>query len=382
VPVAVVAFCAAPVLAHAWMAAGSRAIVASFAPYGAFVVVLAALFVTSGGIVVEGTLGSTPRANTALLAVGSVLASVIGTMGASILLIRPFLEANRGRVSRVHLVPFFVILVGNVGGLLTPLGDPPLLLGYVSGVPFFWCLRLLPAWCVYVGSLLVTFYVVDRRAGGSRREGELEDHTRAVEPLRIRGIHNVALLLAIGPATLLSPRTREIALVGIAVLSMVSTPPALRRKNGFSLAPIIEVAYLFAGIFACLGPVQEAVATAAPTLPIRTAWQLFWASGIFSSVLDNAPTYATFAALARGLPAHGDLVAGADPVRLAAVSIGSVVMGATTYVGNAPNWIVRAIGMREKFPVLDFFRYAALTFALMLPAHAATTIVLAMLDRG
>ncbi|MGH7436104.1 MAG: sodium:proton antiporter, partial [Polyangiaceae bacterium] len=311
-----------------------------------------------------------------------VLASFVGTTGASMLLIRPLIWTNRQREHRAHLVPLFIIAVANAGGLLTPLGDPPLLVGYIGGVPFFWTFRLLPAWILYVGSAVIALYVIDRRAYRLESAAAIARDKAEVSPLTLRGKRNVALMAAVVPAALLPVGFRELAMVAIAGASLALTPKGLHKDNGFSFAPIIDVAIIFAGLFACLGPIQEALARSAPWLPLHDGWQLFWASGLLSSVLDNAPTYTAFAALARGLSSHSaTLVAGIAPWKLAAVSIGSVVMGATTYIGNGPNLMVKAIAERERFPTPTFVRYAIFAFAVMAPAHVVTTIVLAVLDR-
>jgi Na+/H+ antiporter NhaD/arsenite permease-like protein len=189
-------------------------------------------------------------------------------------------------------------------------------------------------------------------------------------------------MVAVVPAALLPMGWREIAMIAIAAASLALTPRSLHQDNGFTFAPIIDVAIIFAGLFACLGPVQIALADSTPWLPLRQGWQLFWASGLLSSVLDNAPTYTAFAALARGLSKPGtELVAGISALKLAAVSIGSVVMGATTYIGNGPNLMIKAIADRERFPTPGFFRYALFAFAVMIPAHVVTTVTLAFLDR-
>jgi Na+/H+ antiporter NhaD/arsenite permease-like protein len=298
------------------------------------------------------------------------------------LMLRPLLWTNRQREHRAHLVPFYIIAVANAGGLLTPLGDPPLLVGYIGGVPFFWTLRLLPAWLLYVGSTLALLYLVDRRAYAKETPEALERDRVERQPMRIRGKRNIALMLAVVPAALLPMGIREVAMLVIAGASYALSRRELHDAAGFSMGPIIDVAIIFAGLFACLAPIEGALANAAPWLPVRHGWQLFWASGLLSSVLDNAPTYTAFAALARGLSVPGpDLVAGIAPFKLAAVSIGSVVMGATTYIGNGPNLMIKAVAERERFPTPTFFRYAIFAFAVMLPAHAITTAVLAMWDR-
>lgn len=350
--------------------------------YLSFVLTLTALYVTSGGIHLSGDLEAKPSTNVALIAIGALLASVVGTTGASMLMIRPLLRTNRQRENRGHLVPFFILAVANAGGLLTPLGDPPLLVGYIGGVPFFWTLRLFPAWLLYVGSTCVALYLADRRAYAREPvEALARDRAEIVAP-RIEGRRNIAFMLAIVPAALLPEGFREGAMIAIAVASFVLTPRAVHDANGFTFAPIVDVALIFAGLFASLGPIEAALAANAPSLPLQKGWQLFWASGLLSSVLDNAPTYTAFAALAKGLSVPGAaLVAGISPIKLAAVSVGSVVMGATTYIGNGPNLMVKAIAERERFPTPSFFRYAIFAFLMMLPAHVVTTIVLIALDR-
>jgi Na+/H+ antiporter NhaD/arsenite permease-like protein len=378
----VVGMCALPVVAHFASTGRLQPMIEAARSYASFVATLGALYITSGGVQLAGDIEATPSTNVALVVVGSILASFVGTTGASMLLIRPLLRANRRREHRAHLVPLFIVAVANAGGLLTPLGDPPLLVGYIGGVPFFWTLRLFPAWLLYVGSAAVALYFIDRRAYARESAAALMKDKAEAVPLTIRGKRNVALLLAVVPAALLPIGFREVAMIVIAGASLLLTPKELHRDNGFSFAPIIDVAIIFAGLFACLGPIQEALARSAPWLPLHKGWQLFWASGLLSAVLDNAPTYTAFAALARGLSVHsGRLVAGVAPWKLAAVSIGSVVMGATTYIGNGPNLMIKAIAERERFPTPTFVRYAIFAFAVMAPAHVVTTVVLAVLDR-
>jgi Na+/H+ antiporter NhaD/arsenite permease-like protein len=379
---AVVCLCAVPVLAFFLLAGMVREVTESASSYLSFVTTLTALYVTSGGVHLSGDIEAKPSTNVALVLAGSVMASFIGTTGASMLFIRPLLSTNRQRDHRAHLVPFFIVAVANAGGLLTPLGDPPLLVGYISGVPFIWTLRLFPAWLLYVGSTLLTLYLVDRRAYARESPSTLARDAAEVAPLALRGKRNVAFMVAVIPAALLPAYYREVAMVGITLASLASTPGPLRRDTGFSFAPMIDVAIIFAGLFVCLGPMEVALAGAAPWLPLHSSWQLFWGSGLLSSVLDNAPTYTAFAALARGLAKPGEhLVAGIPPLKLAAVSIGSVVMGATTYIGNGPNLMVKAIADRENFPTPTFFRYALFAFAVMIPAHLIATLTFALLER-
>src|SRR5882672_6027300 len=286
----VVTLCAAPVLGH-FVATGQFSEVAGAAKsYLSFVTTLGALYITSGGVQLSGDVEAKPSTNVALLLIGSVLASLVGTTGASMLMIRPLLATNRQRENRAHLVPFFILAVANAGGLLTPLGDPPLLVGYIGGVPFFWTLRLFPAWLLYVGSAAVALYVADKRAYAREPAAALAKDEAEAEPIAIQGRRNVALMLAIVPAAMLPLGFREAAMVVISVASLVVTPRAVHKANGFTFAPIIDVALIFAGLFASLGPIEAALVTSAPSLPVQKSWQLFWASGLLSSVLDNAPT--------------------------------------------------------------------------------------------
>jgi Na+/H+ antiporter NhaD/arsenite permease-like protein len=379
--IAVVALCTFPVVLFELTSSRGQQVWEGLRGYLAFAVTLGALFTTSGGIHLRGDIEATPRNNLLFLLVGACLASVIGTTGASMLLIRPLLKTNHQREHRAHLVPFFILVVANAGGLLTPLGDPPLLVGYIEGVPFFWTLHLFPIWALYVGIFLVAFYLADRRAYAKETGAALAADRAEVQPLSLLGRRNLLFLLAIVPAALLPEGFREVALLAIGFASFVTTSKGVHEANSFSFGPIIEVSIIFIGLFLCLGPIEVSLAEAAPHFPVQGAWQLFWGSGILSSVLDNAPTYTAFAALARGLPGHGAaLVAGIDPIKLAAISAGSVIMGATTYIGNGPNLMVKAVAEAERYAVPSFFRYFVFAFTTMLPAHLIVTATLWWLD--
>ncbi|HEX3853410.1 MAG TPA: sodium:proton antiporter [Polyangiaceae bacterium] len=376
------ASCAAPVIAYCLANQQGQHLAHALSSYGSFVLTLTALYVTSGGIFLAGDIEATPAVNVCFLLVGSLLASVVGTTGASMLLIRPLLRTNRQREHRAHLVPFFILAVANAGGLLTPLGDPPLLVGYIEGVPFLWTLRLFPIWLLYVATFALALYVADRRAYQRESAAALAADRSEVVPLGLKGRRNVLLLLAIVPAAMLPAGWRELAMIAVAAVSYFATSRELHQESGFSFGPMSDVAIIFAGLFICLGPIEVALAQAAPHLPLRQGWQLFWASGLLSAVLDNAPTYTAFAALARGLTSSAhSLVAGISPIKLAAVSAGSVVMGATTYIGNGPNLMIKAIAEREHFPMPSFVRYAIFAFLTMLPVHLIVTVALIVLDR-
>jgi Na+/H+ antiporter NhaD/arsenite permease-like protein len=374
--------CTLPVVVYELTHAHTSQVVDGARGYLAFIITLGALFTASGGVHLKGDIEGTPRTNLLFLLAGAGLASLIGTTGASMLLIRPLLKTNRQREHRAHLVPFFILIVANAGGLLTPLGDPPLLVGYIEGVPFFWTLRLFPIWFSYVASLLAAFYVIEQRAHRRESRAARAADRAEVEPLALLGRRNLIFLLAIVPAALLPGGFREAALLGIALASYFATARAVHEANSFSFGPIVEVAILFAGLFLCLGPIEFWLVQAAPHFPLRSAWQLFWGCGLLSSVLDNAPTYTAFAALARGLTSHSTgLVAGMDPIKLAAISAGSVVMGATTYLGNGPNLMVKAVAESEHYVMPSFVRYLWFAFAAMLPAHLLVTAAFWWLER-
>jgi Na+/H+ antiporter NhaD/arsenite permease-like protein len=371
-----------PVVYAVAASGGAHELSSTAADYASFITTLAALFVAAGGVYATGDLEATPATNVAFLIAGSVLASLIGTTGASVLIIRPLLRTNQQREHTAHLVPFFILAVANAGGLLTPLGDPPLLMGFIEGVPFFWTLRLLPVWILYVGSFAIGLYVADRRAYRNESQTALARDRAEASSLEVRGRHNLLWLGAVIGAAFLPRPLRELAMVGIALASYFGTSKEIHHLNQFSLAPLLEVALVFAGLFACLIPIQAGLGARAASLPFHHASQLFWASGALSAVLDNAPTYAAFAALSRGLSVGQEhLVAGITPIKLAAVSAGSVVMGATTYIGNGPNLIVKSIAERSGYSLPSFARFAVIAFLAMLPAHLIMTAAFIFLDR-
>lgn len=378
----VVAACALPIVLFLRSHGLAHELNHCVADYLTFIATLGALYVAAGGVYAAADLKATPAVNVAFLLCGSLLASVIGTTGASVLTIRPLLRTNKQREHTGHLVPFFILAVANAGGLLTPLGDPPLLVGFVGGVPFFWTLRLLPFWLLYNLMFAAFLYVVDRRAYARESKAALQRDDSEQQPLSVKGKRNLALLGAIIIAAFLPPIWRELTLVAIALASYFGTPKEVHELNSFSFAPILEVALLFVGLFVCLVPIEVAMGYMAKDLPIQHSYQLFWGSGLLSAVLDNAPTYAAFAALARGLSqGHADLVAGITPLKLMAVSAGSVVMGATTYIGNGPNLMVKSIAERTGLVMPSFLRYAVFAFFAMLPAHLIVTFAFIALER-
>jgi Na+/H+ antiporter NhaD/arsenite permease-like protein len=368
--------------------------------YLPFILMLFALFTAAGGIVVEGRLNGSPAVNTTILAFGAAIASIIGTTGASMILIRPLIGANSERRFNAHVMVFFIFLVSNIGGVLTPLGDPPLFLGFLQGIDFFWTTRALwPAALFVVGVLLLLFFLVDSYF--YRREESPPRRNAGAAKLRVTGLANIGLIgvaiLAIvasgvwrpgigfdvlGTRIELQNLIRESIMVLVGLASLYLTRPHLRAVNGFEWEPIKEVAYLFGGIFICIIPVMAMLhaGTKGPFAPLLTILThadgtpnnavYFWATGFLSSFLDNAPTYLVFFQLAGGDPST---LMGPLAKTLAAISLGAVFLGANTYIGNAPNFMVYAIARRAGVNMPGFFPYLVWSGFILLPVFAAVT---------
>jgi Na+/H+ antiporter NhaD/arsenite permease-like protein len=343
--------------------------------YVSFIILLAGLYVISGGVLLRGDLVATPLTNTGFLAVGSLLASLVGTTGASMLLIRPLLQTNRERARVKHTVIFFIFTVSNIGGMLTPLGDPPLFLGYLQGVPFTWTFRLWPHWLLMLGALLLVYFVWDSTQYVRETLPAIRRDRAQREPLRIRGTINALWLAGVVLAVaFLREPVREIAILALAGISLWQTPREIRRANGFTSYPITEVAVLFFGIFLTMIPALELLRLRGAELGVRAPWQFFWATGALSSFLDNAPTYLAFLALGQGLRV-ADEVVGVSHMILTAISVGAVAMGANTYIGNAPNFMVKAIAEEAKVKMPSFFGYMLYSSLVLLPLFAAVTLI-------
>ena len=289
------------------------------------------------------------------------------------LLIRPVLQTNRQRTRLTHTVVFFIFLVSNVGGLLTPLGDPPLFLGYLQGVPFAWTFRLLPHWLFTVAVLLVLYFIWDSVAYGWEPAAALVRDETQQRPLRLEGTLNFVWLAGtvLAVAFLHAP-WREALILALTGLSLWQTPRAVHRANEFTPHPMIEVAVLFFGIFVTMIPALEILRARGGDLGVREPWQFFWATGALSSFLDNAPTYLTFLALGQGLH-MADEVVGVPHAILAAISVGAVFMGANTYIGNAPNFMVKAIAEASRVRMPSFFGYMLYSAGILLPLFAVVT---------
>ena len=361
---------------------GFVAILYSLHEYISFICMLGALFVISGGIHLRGKLAGTPAANCGILAIGSILASFIGTTGASMILIRPFLKSILWRKRPYVPVIFFIFLVSNIGGLLTPLGDPPLFLGFLRGVPFLWTFRLITEWAFMVGLVLATYFVIDshfyKEEKANRPVAGSGDKSNA---LGIEGTLNFLWLACIVATTAFVSESpyREIAYIIITLIALKTTPARIREQNAFTFHPIIEVAVLFFGIFVTMVPSLQLLQIHGPNMGITKPWQFFWVTGSLSSLLDNAPTYVTFFVLAQSLHAVAEpgttLIAHVPEDLLAAISCGAVFMGGNSYIGNGPNFMVKAIAEEWKVQMPSFFGYMAWSAGILIPLFFIVTLV-------
>ncbi|WP_286200972.1 sodium:proton antiporter [[Clostridium] symbiosum] len=369
--------------------------------YLTFIILLFGLFCVSGNITMSGDLAGSPRINVGLLALGTLLSSWIGTTGASMLMVRPVIKMNSWRKRKRHIIVFFIFLVSNIGGCLTPIGDPPLLMGFMRGIPFFWSLKLLPLLLVNMAVLLFLFYWIDRRA--YRKDialGLKPDISKPGTEVKIRGIHNLIFLVMIVGAVILSgtlpghsafqdaagnvrgihifgevqlgyPALIEIVIILIAAfLSFKTTNVEIRRENHFTWSAIREVAVLFIGIFITMQPALMLLKANGGKLGITEPFQMFWSTGMLSSFLDNTPTYLVFLTTAGALGFKEGMATtlGTVPIQmLMAISAGAVFMGANTYIGNAPNFMVKSIADENGVRMPSFFGYLLWSLAILVP---------------
>ncbi|MDX1945308.1 MAG: sodium:proton antiporter [Pirellulaceae bacterium] len=389
-------------LVYSWGQEGIAGLQHTVTDYISFMILLGSLFLITGGIYVTGSLNGTPLANTAIMAIGAVIANFIGTTGASVLLVRPFLRANKTRQNKAHLVIFFIFVVSNCGGLLTPLGDPPLFMGFTAGVPFEWTLfNLWPMWFLVNAALLLIFNIWDQIVFAKEekaRPGSQLEEVMKHEPLGIRGGLNFLFLAGVVAAVYFKGiynwpwGVQEGIMALMAILGYFTTASANREANKFSFGPIVEVAILFIGIFITMTPALQILnawgsgdrQVLGMGFGMSEPWQFFWASGSLSSFLDNAPTYITMAATAaglKGIAADGQylrefLALGPDAARLlAAISCGAVFMGANTYIGNGPNFMVKAIAEENGVKMPSFFGYMIYSGLILLPLFVVVTLV-------
>ena len=360
--------------------------------YISFIALVGSLYVVSGGIYIRGSIQGKPLTNTVIMAIGSLLASFIGTTGAALTLIRPLLRANERRDKKVHTIIFFTFLVANIGGSLTPLGDPPLFLGFLQGVDFFWTFRLTPHWAFAVLILLAVYFVWDTVV--YRREEPQPEPDGVKEPFGIEGKINFLFLLGVLCFVLLYKNVRQAfphfhyagdifqvgGMFAMAAISLWITPKRIREENGFTWFPVKEVAILFAAIFAAMMPTLLLLQTRGAELGVTKPWQFFWVTGILSSFLDNAPTYLTFLSLAKALPAGSDFVSLVDGSAvnssiLKGISVGAVFMGANSYIGNAPNFMVKSVSEEAGVKMPSFFGYMAYSTVILFPLFFVVTWV-------
>lgn len=358
--------------------------------YFPFMTMLFSLYTISGGIRWDMRMQPTPRVNTTLLLIGAFLASFIGTTGASMLLIRPVLDVNKHRKYKLHTILFFIFLVANIGGALLPLGDPPLFIGYLRGVPFLWTLVLSPHWAISVLLLLLVYWIWDSLA--YRREVlpqvDLSPHSdgRPRRPFEVNGrinylwltgvVFSLALLVPGTPFLktpwIVPPYLREAMILLFTALSWLTTPKGVRARNQFNFTAIGEVAFLFIGIFICMMPALEILQARGSELGLTQPWQFFWVTGVLSSFLDNAPTYAIFFETALSLKPGSTLP---DDPLLIAISAGAVFMGANTYIGNGPNFMVKSIAENAGITMPSFFGYMLYSVSILIPLFVLLTFL-------
>jgi Na+/H+ antiporter NhaD/arsenite permease-like protein len=406
--------CSLPILAYlVWVGPlGMEVLAEILKDYYGFIILLVALFTISGGIHLEGDLKATPLVNSIFLGLGAILASFIGTTGAAMVLIRPLLNTNRERKYKSHVFIFFIFLVANIGGSLLPVGDPPLFLGYLFGVPFFWTLRLWPVWLTAVSIVLAVFYIWDTWAYSRESAADLRRDAQHQKKLKVHGLINVVLILGVlssvvvlsdypmGPYSVNLTWMRQPVMILLALISYVLDHrkkerahkhghvefKSPREHNAFTFYAMIEVAVLFIGIFITMTPAICLLKAHGAETGVKHAWQFFWMSGGLSSFLDNAPTYATYFALGqgvtKGLLASGEgltlVAANTGPISeqiLMAISAGSVFMGANSYIGNAPNFMVKSICEEAKVKMPSFFGYMAYSIGILIPIFLLITYI-------
>ena len=377
--------------------------------YLTFIILLFGLFCVSGNITLEGDLAGSPRINVGLLLIGTMLSSWIGTTGASMLMVRPIIKMNAWRKRRSHIMVFFIFLISNIGGCLTPIGDPPLLMGFMRGVPFFWSLHLFPVLLFNVVILLTIFYFLDRRAYRKDiAEGLKPDISKPGTEVHILGLHNLIFLAMIvaavilsgtlpgmaafqdaegavrgihlfGEVTLTYPALIEVVIILVAAfLSFKTTSVEIRRKNHFTWGAIQEVAVLFVGIFITMQPALMILKANGASLGLNKPFEMFWATGCLSSFLDNTPTYLVFFTTAASLGFSSGiqtLTSFIPQTILMAISCGAVFMGANTYIGNAPNFMVRSIAEENGIKMPSFFGYMLWSLSCLIPVFLIDMLI-------
>lgn len=365
--------------------------------YFPFITLLLALYVVTGGLMIKGDVTATPMTNCGLLTIGYLLASLMGTTGAAMLMIRPLLEINKQRTRKVHTVLFFIAMVANCGGILSPLGDPPLFLLYLRGADFGWFLKLLPEWAFVGASLLCIYYIWDTIAFKKEPLAAIKKDMSEKSPIRIKGRVNIVYLVLVILAVIFINSShipamadgllplrflREYVLIAIIILSVVTTKRKVRKANNFSWEPIQEVAILFVGIFTTMTPALLFLNSHASSLGFSQPWHFYYGTGFLSSFLDNAPTAVSFYTVAQGLVengsfAGGSFVAGIPESILKAISMGAVFFGSLTYIGNGPNFMVKSIAEKSGVKMPAFFGYMfKFSLIVLLPVYVLAQLLL------
>ncbi len=344
----------------------SKAVLESIEEYAMFISFIFSLYVVAGGILIEIEGSATPFRNVVLLLAGAVLSNLVGTIGASIILIRPYIRTNKPRFSPYHIV-FFIFIISNAGGLLTPIGNPPLLLGFLKGIPFFWISgRAAIIWLVVTGILVTVFYFFDMKNFKGQNAAERSKERKASEKVYFKGLLNFALMgVIIGSVFISKPVfLREVIMLAASFVSYRHTAKEIHEINRFSFKPIKEVSWLFFGIFVTMAPALELLSARSKDIALASPTDYYWLAGITSSVLDNAPTYLAFLTASMGsfgldLNNSADVLKyiGAHELHTIAISIGSVVFGAATYIGNAPNFMVKSIAEHQGIKTPGFVEY-------------------------
>lgn len=364
--------------------------------YIPFIILLGSLFVITGGIHLKGDIEATPKINTLFLGIGAVLASFMGTTGAAMLLIRPLIRTNSERKFKVHTILFFIAVVANCGGLLTPLGDPPLFLLYLRGADFTWFFQLAPEWLFTNALLLLVYFIMDKHFYKNENPADIKLDKTYNEPIRLQGkINFIWLLGVIASVAFINPSSipamgaedapmwikflREYVLFALIIISILTTKKKVRSDNKYSWTPIIEVAVLFLGIFVTMIPTMSYLKSNAASWGIDSTWQFYYLTGAMSSFLDNAPTALAFHGVAEGLVNSGQFaaeIAGIPELLLKAISIGAVFFGAMTYIGNGPNFMVKSIAEENGIKMPSFFGYMIkFSLVILLPIYILTQIV-------
>ena len=377
---------------------GEKIVHQVFADYIPFIILLLTLFVVTGGIHIEGDLPATPFLNSLVLIGGFLIASIIGTTGAAMLLIRPLLEINQQRKHKTHIILFFIAMVANCGGVLSPLGDPPLFMLFLRGAPFEWFLELIPEWTTVGFLLIAIFYAVDKHFYHKEEKKDIElDNTQIRIPKMSGEVNILLIFLVMGAIVGISPAhipsiadpdanifikyLREIVLIIICVASWMLTSKQIRKENHFSWAPIIEVAILFLGIFITMTPAMMLLSDMAPQMGLSKPWQFYYSTGLLSSFLDNTPTAVAFHTVAQGLVDEGyaleaGMVAGIPEMTLRAIALAAVFFGSLTYIGNGPNFMVKAIAEQNGIKMPSFVKYIThFALVILLPVYIIVQLI-------